>query len=263
MDGREALIYTAVKEGGDWDRILMKMKAKDCPSYEEAMDLLRKLKCKVVTIFDPEYPQQLRSIYKPPFVLFYYGDLSLVKDMNRCVSYVGSRDATPYGDKMAREITRDLAEEGFTIVSGLARGIDAASGEEAIKKRKAVAVLGNGIDYCFPPCNSELQRKIKQKGLLISEYPGTLLPKPMHFPLRNRIIAGLSCCVVVGQAAKRSGTLITVGYALNHGRDVFCVPFPAGEESSCNELIKEGAPLVESAEDIMRLIGCQKELPAE
>ncbi|MBP5216752.1 MAG: DNA-processing protein DprA [Bacilli bacterium] len=263
MDGREALIYTAVKENGDWDKILMAMRRRECPDYEEAMATLKQLKCKVVTMFDAEYPQQLRHVYKPPFVLFYYGDISLVKKMERCIAYVGSRDMTPYGENMARKIVGDLAYDGFTVVSGLARGIDAIAGEVAVKRRKAVAVLGNGIDYCFPPSNSALQREIKRKGLLISEYPGLTPPIPQQFPLRNRIVAGLSCCVVVGQASKRSGTLITVGYALNHGRDVCCVPFPADQESSCNDLIKEGAPLVEDAADIYRLIGYEKDSPPE
>ena len=257
--GRKALIYLAIRERGNWDAIYHAMKKLECPPEEEVNAVLKSIRSKAVTILDPEYPQQLKNVYKAPFVLFYYGNLSLVSDMSRCISYVGSREATPYGAKMARMLCQDLSEEGFTIVSGLARGIDAVAGEASLKAGKAVAVLGNGVDYCFPPSNSDLQRAIKQHGLLLSEYPGKMPPVANQFPLRNRIIAGLSCCIVVGQAAKRSGTLITVGYALNHGRDVCCVPFPADEDSSCNELIKEGAPLVENVGDIYRVIGYEKE----
>ncbi len=259
MEGREALIYTALKYKGDWEKIFEALKRKECPTYEEATKAVGELRCKAVTLLDGDYPRQLRHVFRPPFVLFYYGDISLVKDMKKCIAYIGSRESNEYGEKMAHCLCRDLAQDGFTVVSGLASGIDTIAGQEAVKRGKAVAVLGNGIDYCFPPQNSSLQREIREKGLLISEYPGAHPPHQGQFPARNRIVAGLASCVVVGQASKRSGTLITVGYALNSGRDVCCVPFPADEESSCNDLIKDGAPLVENVEDIYRLIDYQKE----
>ena len=249
--GREALIFLAIKHQGNWDEIYRAVKERECPPEEEVEAMVASLTCKVVTILDPEYPQRLRNFYKAPFVLFYEGDLSLISDMDNCVAYVGSRNATPYGNKMATEICSKLAENGKTIIGGLARGIGTSALKAALPYGKAVAVLGNGVGYCFPPENRELQNEIKVKGLLISEYPPNLAPTANNFPLRNRIIAGLPKCVVVGGAEHRSGTIVTVGYAISFGKDVGCVPYPADEKSACNELIKEGAAMIENADDVL------------
>lgn len=252
--GRDALISLAIKYQGNWDEIYRAVKERECPPEEEVEAMVASLTCKAVTILDPEYPQRLRNFYKAPFVLFYGGDLSLISDMDNCVAYIGSRNATLYGKKMATEICSKLAKDGKTIISGLARGIHTAALKAALPYGKAVAVLGNGVDYYFPPENRELQDEIKANGLVISEYPPKLAPTADKFPLRNRIIAGLSKCVVVGGAEPRSGTLVTVGYATSFGKDVGCVPYPADEKSACNALIKEGAAMIENAEDVLLMM---------
>jgi DNA processing protein len=241
MTGREILVYLAIKHQGEWDQIVAAIRNREFFDSKEAEAVVASVKSKVVTIVDPDYPQALKEGPKPPFVLFYYGNLSLVDDKRQCITYVGSRKASSYGLKMAEKLCGQFARDGFSVVSGLARGIDTAAAKAAIDLGKAVAVIGNGVDFCYPPENAQLQKEIAEKGLLISEYPGESAPNPEHFPARNRLIAAFSQCTVVGEAGNRSGTLITVGHALGIGRDVCCVPYPADEESACNALIKEGA----------------------
>jgi DNA processing protein len=256
MNGREILIFLAVKFDGEWDKIVASIRNRDFFDPKEAEATLASVKSQVVTIVDPDYPASLKEAPKPPFVLFYYGNLGLIDDKKMCISYVGSRKASPYGLKMAHQFCSSFAEDGFSVVSGLAYGIDAAAARAAMPAKKAVAVLGNGPDYYYPPENAALQRQIKENGLLISEYPGESAPNPERFPARNRLIAALSQCTVVGEASKHSGTLITVAHALGIGRDVCCVPYPADEESACNALIKEGAPMVENAADVYEVMSC-------
>lgn len=250
MNGREILIFLAIKFDGEWDKIVASIRNRDFFDPKEAEATLAGVKSKVVTIVDPDYPASLKEAPKPPFVLFYYGNLGLIDDKKLCISYIGSRKASPYGLKMATSICSDFAKDGISVVSGLAKGIDTAAAEAAIGLKKTVAILGNGPDYCYPPENADLQRRIKEDGLLISEYPGESAPNPERFPARDRLIAAVSQCTVVGGASRRSGTLITVAHALGIGRDVCCVPYPADEESACNALIKEGASLIENAKDV-------------
>mgnify|MGYP001170146881 CR=1 FL=1 len=264
MTGREILVYLAVKYQGEWDQIVAAIRNREFFDKKEAEAVVSAVKSQVVTIVDPDYPQALKEGPKPPFVLFYYGNLALIDDKRQCITYVGSRKASPYGTKMARELCAQFAADGFSVVSGLARGIDAAAGKAAVSYKKAVAVLGNGPDYYYPPENSALQREIKENGLLISEYPGDSVPNTEHFPARNRLLAAFSQCTVVGEASNRSGTLITVAHALGIGRDVGCVPYPADLDSACNALIKEGAPMIEKAEDVYDLMGVNRiPLPSE
>lgn len=252
---REILISLALKYEGDWDKITEAIKAKE--KLDEAF-IEEASSTKAITLLDAEYPTALRQCYKPPIVLFYEGDISLMRDMNTCVAYVGSRNSTPYGNEMARTICQGLAKEGFKIVSGLARGIDTQALASAVNESKAIAVLGNGIGYCYPSENTDLYEAIKAKGLVISEYPKMTKPTHETFPMRNRIVAGLSKALVVGEASRRSGTMITVNYALSYNRDVGCVPFRATEDSACNSLIKEGAFMVESVKDVLDMLGIVK-----
>lgn len=252
----QILHYLALKYEGDWDKIAQAVQDKEKPDEELYQKLSSSSQSKYVTLIDPEYPLSLKQTYKPPIVLFYHGDLSLLDDSSKCISYVGSRNSTAYGNEMAKNICSRLSKYGYSIISGLARGIDVAALEAALEsKGRAVAVLGNGIDYCYPSENTPVYERIKKEGLVISEYPSMTKPTHETFPLRNRIVAALSKAVVVGEAAKRSGTLITVNYALNSNKDVGCVPFKATEESACNTLIKEGAFLIESAEDVLLMVG--------
>ena len=261
MTGRDVLISLSLEFDGDWDKIMEAVRSKRVPDYKLCESWKKKVRSRVVTMLDADYPHALRQAPKPPIVLFYYGDLSLIQDPYECVSYVGSREASDYGIKMARTICRDLAKEGVSVVSGLAIGIDKAAAEGAYPYGRAVAGIGNGIDYCYPTEHSKLQEEIGTKGLLISEYPNRVKPDPKHFPMRNRIIAALSQLTVVGEAGERSGTMITVGQALSIGRDVCCIPQPADKHSFCNTLIQEGAYLVQNADDVLYLLGYAKKKP--
>lgn len=256
MTPKEILLTLAYKYQGDWDQMTRAMREKVHLSKGEIEKATKSLEgTHSLTILDPEYPESLKQCAKPPLVLFYEGNLSLIFDSKRAVSYVGARKASEYGLRKAKEIAEGLAKEGISVVSGLARGIDGAAGEAAAPFGKAVAVLGNGLDVYYPAEHSDLQRKIARDGLLLSEYPPGVEPAVEHFPMRNRIIAALSCVTVVGECSPHSGTMITVCSALGMGRDVACLPFEASPEAGTNLLIQEGAPLIQNARDVLDLMG--------
>ena len=198
-----------------------------------------------------DYPKALFQIPDPPpFIyvkgLWFPGDVA--------VAVVGSRRATSYGLMTTAKLSGELASHGVCVVSGLARGVDTAAHKGALQVGgKTIGVLGCGIDKIYPPENRILFEEMSQKGCLISEYPLGTMPLAENFPRRNRIISGLSCGVLVIEAAEKSGSLITAQYALEHGRDVFAVPGNISFASSrgCNRLIKQGAKLVDCVEDIL------------
>ena len=196
------------------------------------------------------YPSLLREIGKPPLVLFARG--SLVPDAAR-VAVVGSRHATPYGRHAAEELAMGLAGRGVTVVSGAARGIDAAAHKGALRAGRTVAVLGCGVDVAYPKENGPLLDEIAEKGVVLSEYPPGTKPIAAFFPQRNRIISGLSRGTVVVEAAERSGSLITAELALSEGREVFAVPGSIYSDTSrgCHNLIRQGAKLTATAEDVL------------
>jgi len=256
MTGREACVYLSLKYKGEWEEIYRAIREKERPDWEEFDRLKATNSGQYVTLCDAEYPQAFKVVEKPPFAVFYHGDWSLVKESERTVSYVGSRNASAYGLQKTREIVTALAKKGVVIVTGLAKGIDAEAAKAALEAGgKVIAVLGNGIDYCYPSSNKELYEKIKATGLVLSEYPGLTPPDKSHFPLRNRLVASLGKGLVVGEASKKSGTLITVGQALSLNKEVGCLPYEATGESGCNMLIKEGAYLLENAQDVLAMIG--------
>jgi DNA processing protein len=165
---------------------------------------------------------------------------------------VGSRNYSAYGEKMTRSIASGLAQAGYVIVSGMAIGIDTIAQNEAIENGGGtVAVLGSGIDYCYPARNKKLYEHLKNYHLVISEYPGDIVPESRFFPIRNRIIAGISKTLVITEAEPLSGTSTTAALALNGNTDVMCVPYLAGSHSECNRLIAAGATLVEEVEDVI------------
>lgn len=255
IKGRDILIYLSIVYGGDWTSIYTAVTARkhlevDTETIEYTIN---SLKCKAITILDEGYPKILKQIYQAPFVLFYYGDISLLN--SSCVAVVGSRNCTKYGREATDKIVKDLSPY-VTIVSGMAKGIDAHAHECALKnKGKTIAVLGSGIDNCYPLENEELYENIKEKGLIISEFPNMTPPDSFNFPTRNRIISGLSLGVVVVESKSRSGTSITVNFALAQNREVMCVPHQITSESNCNLLIKEGAVLVENGLDVLENVG--------
>ncbi|MFM1650802.1 DNA-processing protein DprA [Brevibacillus sp. B_LB10_24] len=201
---------------------------------------------------DPAYPSALREMPDPPLLLFYQGNIDLIRQPMFAV--VGTRKPTPYGRSVCQYLTTGLSNAGFVIVSGLAHGIDAEAHRAALKTpSKTIAVLGCGIDQIYPRQNLPLYRQIAEEGLILSEYPPGVQPVPGLFPERNRLISGLSRGVLIVEAAERSGSLITVDCALEQGKDVFAVPGPIFSNVSRgpNNLIKQGAKLVTNWEDIL------------
>jgi len=222
---------------------------------ERELHLLKEVGGKIVTLKDDDYPKRLREIYDPPMLLYVRGELK--KEDELAVSIVGSRKTSPYGRWATEKISQELARRGVTIVSGMARGIDSLAHWGAISGGgRTIAVLGCGVDVIYPRENRNLFTKIIDHGAVISEFPMGSPPEAGHFPKRNRIISGLSLGVVVVQASEKSGSLITAGYALEQGREVFAVPGNVGAEGSrgTNRLIREGAKMVESSEDILEEI---------
>ncbi|NLP37912.1 MAG: DNA-protecting protein DprA [Firmicutes bacterium] len=218
----------------------------------------------VLTLKDATYPALLKEIHDPPPVLYYRGQIEVLNSF--AVAVVGSRKATAYGKTTAEKISYDLAHSEVVIVSGMARGIDTYAHIGALKgKGKTIAVLGCGLDICYPPENKGLREKIVRQGAVISEFPLGTPPKPAHFPMRNRIISGLSRAVIVVEAAERSGALITADCALEQGRDVFAVPgsIKSPYSKGCHKLIKEGAAVAESADDILLELGREPVAKAE
>jgi len=213
--------------------------------------LARRHGVRLVRREDADYPPRLRTIYDPPSVLYVRGGFA--PEDGTAVAIVGSRHASPYGLQCAERLAYDLALRGVTVVSGLARGIDAAAHRGALQASgRTLAVLGHGLSRVYPPEHGELAERVVQHGALISEYSMETQPLPHNFPKRNRLISGLSLGVVVVEAAQRSGALITADCALEQGREVFAVPGHMASVTSqgTHGLLKQGARLVTSVEDI-------------
>ncbi len=206
----------------------------------------------LLTLTDPAYPKLLLSIYDPPPILYTKG--TLVESDCYPVAMVGARNMTPYGRSVAERLSGGLARAGITVVSGLAKGIDAVAHRAAlVAGGRTVAVLGSGLDCIYPREHQKLADEIAQQGVLISEFPMGTTPEPHHFPQRNRTISGLSLGVVVVEASEKSGSLITSRHAMEQGREVFAVPGSIFSETSSgvHSLIRSGAKLVDQAEDII------------
>jgi DNA processing protein len=208
---------------------------------------------------NPEFPPLLREIANPPSCLWTRGDRSLFS--GTAIAVVGARDATREGIEIAYQIAADLSLAGVVVVSGLARGIDAAAHTGALDaKGKTIAVLGTGIDRVYPSENKALHERIASQGLLLTEFPPGSPPDLFHFPQRNRIISGLSKAVVVVEAREKSGSLITARLAGEQGRDVMVVPGPirSGQNRGGHALLRDGAKLVEAAVDILQELGLDR-----
>lgn len=209
----------------------------------------------IITIREERYPSNLRQIPDPPPLLYVKGDLTEGDAL--AVAVVGSRRCSPYGRAFARKVSRELASRGVTVVSGMARGIDTEAHRGALEVGgRTIAVFGSGLDVIYPSENRGLFEEIWRNGAAVSEFPLSTPPERWNFPLRNRIISGLALGVVVVEASSRSGALITASMALEQGRSVFAVPGYAGAVTSrgTHHLIKEGAKLIEGAEDILEEI---------
>ena len=219
---------------------------------KKEMGLIKKYGAKVITFLDKDYPENLKTIYDPPVVLYVKG--KILPDDKLAMAIIGSRLASFYGLQTAEKLGFELASHGITVVSGLARGIDSASHKGALKaKGRTLAILGSGLANIYPGENIRLAEKICESGAVISEFPMRTIPDKGNFPKRNRIISGLSLGVICVEAAEKSGALITCDCALEQGRDVFAVPGKVDSMTSkgTNKLIKQGAKLAQGIEDIL------------
>jgi DNA processing protein len=230
--------------------------ARETVDVEAELTICREQGVTILTDADPQYPRLLKEIHNPPAVLFVHGELK--PDDAMAIAIVGTRHATGYGRQQAERLAAGLARAGLTIVSGLARGIDAAAHRGALQAGgRTVAVLGGGVVNIYPPEHAELAAEIRRAGALLSENPPRYAPKSGMFPQRNRLITGLSLGVIVVEAADRSGALISAQHAMEQGREVFAVPGRVDSRASrgCHRLLREGAKLVECVEDVLEELG--------
>jgi len=231
-------------------------------TVDETMEKLDRNRIDVITLNDDSYPGLLKNIVDPPVCLYVKGTLT---GDEPAVGVVGSRKASGYGASLAKKLSSELSEYGICVVSGMARGIDTAAHLGALSAGgRTVAVFGSGLDIVYPPENRKLMERIIENGAVISEYPPEVQPAPHHFPVRNRIVSGMSVGILVVEAGEKSGSLITAQLALEQGRDVYAIPGNVISLNSkgTNKLIQDGAKLVTSVQDIVeevlwyRDLGC-------
>jgi len=219
---------------------------------EKQVEMIEREGIQAVHVGDSAYPEMLKEISDPPVVVYVRGDIR--PQDKYAIAIVGSRNLTHYGEAVAESISRELTSMGFTIVSGMARGVDSISHKSAIKAGgRTIAVLGSGVDVPYPPENKMLMNRIAEAGYLLSELPPGSPPDKENFPKRNRLISGLSLGVLVVEATSKSGALITARCALEQGREVFAVPgnITSPNSEGTNELIRKGASLTLKAEDVL------------
>lgn len=223
-------------------------------NLESELIYLKRNNIELISIMDSRYPKKLQEIYDKPICLYVKGNVEILNSFS--IAIIGCRNNTEYGEQMARKIVQDLVQKNVVTVSGLARGIDSIAHKATVEKSgKTIAVIGSGLDNLYPKENIKLARDIIENGgAIITEYPIGTKPEKMNFPARNRIISGISNGIVVVEAKKKSGTMITVDFALEQGKEVFCVPGNVTSKNSegTNELIKEGASIVTKVQDILQ-----------
>ena len=246
---RQELLASRLLNAGVVEDLLEQRKRQDI--YEEYVAFSRG-PYSFVTVEDEAYPQGLRTIFDPPYGLYYTGRLP---DFGKAVSIVGARRCSEYGRSMAERLGEEFAARGYTVVSGMARGIDSHSHWGALHGQGlTAAVLGSGLDVIYPRENRRLYTEISEHGAVISEFPMGMQPLPENFPIRNRIVAGLSDILIVVEARLRSGSLITADLALEQGKDIYVVPGRVGDSLSegCNKLVTQGAGLIYSIDQFFR-----------
>lgn len=227
---------------------------RDLSAADRVLADCQRLSQRILTIQDAEYPQRLRNIFDPPLVLYVRGRMPAM-DEEAAVAVVGTRDCTPYGIASAERLSQELAACGAVVVTGLARGVDSAAARGALRAGgTVVGVTGGGVEVVYPAENGDLYADVAAAGVLLSEYPPGSPPDKAHFPVRNRIMSGLSVATLVVEAPERSGALITARLALDQGREVYAVPGPIDAPISvgCNRLIRDGAGLAAEGWDILR-----------
>lgn len=217
---------------------------------------LEKRGVEAVTMYSEEYPERLKNIDTPPLVLYCKGDLSLLS-ASKTLGAVGSRKTLPYAEELLKNVVGTLSKAQVTVVTGSATGADKAAITAGLEKGKVISVLAGGIDHVYPDCNRSIIDKVAKNGLVVSEQPPDVSPAYWMFPVRNRIIAGLSDVVLIASGDRKSGARHTADFALNYGRQVFAFPYSVGITSGelCNDLIKNGAALCDCYQDIAEELG--------
>lgn len=243
MELRDIIIYFAIKYKGNWNLIYKAILSKEKPKEEEVKNAVCKLDCSVITIVDENYPIFFKRISTPPFAIFYFGNINLIN--NNIISVVGSRNVSQYGSEMTKYVVNKFIKYDQVVCSGLALGVDSIALEEALNKGlDTIAILPCGIDTYYPKQNFILYKKIKEKGLIISEYPNNTTVEPHNYHMRNRLIVALCEKLVITEAKNKSGTSISAHYALEYGKDIYCIPYPLDKNSYCNDLIRDGAFII-------------------
>ncbi|MBD3309001.1 DNA-protecting protein DprA [candidate division KSB3 bacterium] len=267
-----ASISTLMRIPGIHEKTARKIKQFGFPDHvARELEAIKTHQVTIITLEDPEYPEQLKTIFDPPPLLYVKGHP--LRRHEPMIAVVGCRKASTYGRTVTEKLCGELAVKGLTVISGMARGIDSAAHRGTLKAGgRTIAVLGCGVDVVYPPENTPLYREIIEKGSVISEFPMHTKPDRGNFPARNRVISGMSLGTVVVEAGNHSGALITADTALEQGRDVFAVPgnvTSAGSKGT-NRLIKQGATLIEHADDVLNALpleisrevqGMQPDLP--
>ena len=228
------------------------------------IDKLEDQGVQMVCYQDGAYPKRLKHISAPPYALYYKG--TLPKETMKTVAIVGARECSPYGESMARVFAKELAAAGVSIISGMARGVDGAAQQGALDVGgSSFAILGCGVDICYPRDKIGLYMELQECGGVLSEFPIGTPPLPQHFPARNRIISGLSDVVLVMEAKEKSGSLITADMALEQGKDVYALPGPVNSRLSrgCNVLLKQGAEVLLSPEELLAELGISGKMKNE
>lgn len=224
----------------------------------EQLRLIDEYQVEILTYWDERYPSRLKKIFDPPAFLFCKGQLECLDSV--CFGVVGTRTPSSYGRMVTEQFTKELVQNNLAIISGFARGVDSIAHKTALKNGgQTIAVLGNGVDQIYPPENKSLLKEILENGLILSEYPMATKPDAGNFPKRNRIISGMSLGVLITEAGAKSGALITALYAVDQDRDVFAVPgaITNPKSSGVNNLIKKGAKLVMTIDDILEEVNGQ------
>lgn len=233
---------------------ILNKKYRNNDEINECIEYMKENNIELINIYDKDYPEKLKNIYDKPISLYIKGNKELLNSFSLAI--IGCRDNSNYGEFIAKIISSNLAKKDIVTVSGLAKGIDSIAHKATVKEnKKTIAVIGSGLDNIYPKENINLAEEIiKNKGIIISEYCIGEKPEKMHFPARNRIISGISDGVIVIEAKKKSGTMITVDFALEQGKNVFAIPGNITSQNSegTNELIKQGAIVVTNINDILQ-----------
>ncbi len=229
-------------------------------NLDQELEYIQKHNIKIIRFSDKEYPEKLKNIYAPPPFLFVKGNEKNLK--NRSIAIVGTRYPSDYGKKMARKIAEELAMNGITVVSGLARGVDSEAHKGALEFGNTIGVIGSGFRYIYPSENKKLYEKILEKNVIITELTFNMTPEKFNFPNRNRIISGLSDVILVVEATEKSGSLITATHALEQGKEIFALP---GEITNprafgTNSLIRDGARILVDINDILEEFDCKMKI---